>query len=130
MTTMPIRTSSSVTHAARQIPIAKAHSLIGARIMAVNAKRYMAVDGHIIALPHGREPFNGKRVEVVLASDYQDMWDTALKRYNTIQRLEGEIEHLEGLLKQWAGNCTGMHGSQNRCGLLPADFTNDAGVKP
>lgn len=37
-----------------------------------------------------------------------------------------EVEHLKGLLEQWSHNCTGMHGSQNRCGLLPKDFTSDA----
>lgn len=44
-----------------------------------------------------------------------------------IDALIEENNHLRDLLRQWAGNCTGMHGSQNRCGLLPEDFTRSGG---
>jgi hypothetical protein len=44
------------------------------------------------------------------------------KAWNTNRLLRAENQYLRSLLAQWQANCTGMHGSQNPCGMQPCPW--------
>lgn len=69
--------------------------------MAVNARRWVLAREYHFGPMHMEEPSPGcvyDGPKYVLERDYQDMWNTAMNRWVTIQRLEGLIEGLEARL--------------------------------
>jgi hypothetical protein len=85
--------------------------------MAVNAKRYTFWPTKGMRDENDMPPLWSVQQEMVLASDYQDMWDTALKRWQTIQRQEGAISDLEAALEKYGRHLRGC----KREDMLPCD---------